>query len=106
MLFFYAGFLLGTFLCGVANSYHFLLVAGIVTGVFGGVIGSIVMAPARGPEGPRSRGQARLTEGDLSVESALVLSPAFEPLSACCQATRRSMVSVGTERSEPEESNP
>ena len=44
LLFFYAGFLLGTFLCGVANSYHFLLVARIVTGVFGGVIGSIVMA--------------------------------------------------------------
>jgi hypothetical protein len=29
--------------------------------------------PARGPEGPRSRGQARLTEGDLSAEPALVL---------------------------------
>ena len=50
LLFFYAGFLLGTFLCGVANSYHFLLVARIVTGVFGGVIGSIVMARQGGPE--------------------------------------------------------
>ncbi|MGC4091474.1 MAG: MFS transporter [Polyangiaceae bacterium] len=44
LLFFYAGFLLGTFLCGVATSYEFLLVARIVTGLFGGVIGSISMA--------------------------------------------------------------
>jgi len=44
LLFFYAGFLLGTLLCGVADSYSFLLGARIVTGVFGGVIGSIVMA--------------------------------------------------------------
>jgi predicted MFS family arabinose efflux permease len=44
LLFFYAGFLLGTLLCGVAGSYAFLLGARIVTGVFGGVIGSICMA--------------------------------------------------------------
>ena len=44
LLFFYAGFLLGTLLCGVADSYAFLLGARIVTGVFGGVIGSISMA--------------------------------------------------------------
>jgi predicted MFS family arabinose efflux permease len=44
LLFFYTGFLLGTLLCGLATSYPFLLAARIVTGVFGGVIGSIVMA--------------------------------------------------------------
>lgn len=44
LLFFYSGFLLGTLLCGVADSYGFLLGARIVTGVFGGVIGSISMA--------------------------------------------------------------
>src|SRR3954462_15252417 len=44
LLFFYAGFLLGTLLCGVAGSYSSLLGARIVTGVFGGVIGSIIMA--------------------------------------------------------------
>ncbi len=44
LLFFYTGFLLGTALCGVAQSYPFLVGARIVTGVFGGVIGSIVMA--------------------------------------------------------------
>lgn len=44
LLFFYTGFLLGTFLCGIATSYPFLLAARIVTGVFGGVVGSVVMA--------------------------------------------------------------
>jgi predicted MFS family arabinose efflux permease len=44
LLFFYAGFLLGTFLCGVAGSYSFLLFARMVTGLFGGVIGSISFA--------------------------------------------------------------
>jgi predicted MFS family arabinose efflux permease len=44
LLFFYGGFLLGTLLCAIADSYHFLLVARIVTGLFGGVIGSIVLA--------------------------------------------------------------
>ena len=44
LLFFYAGFVAGTFLCAIATSYHFLLVARMVTGLFGGVIGSIVFA--------------------------------------------------------------
>ena len=44
LLFFYVGFVLGTLLCGVATSYQFLLGARIVTGLFGGVIGSISFA--------------------------------------------------------------
>lgn len=44
LLFFYSGFVLGTFLCGIAPSYEFLLVARMVTGLFGGVIGSISFA--------------------------------------------------------------
>jgi predicted MFS family arabinose efflux permease len=44
LLFFLAGFLLGTLLCGIANSYVFLLVARVVTGIFGGVVGSIAFA--------------------------------------------------------------
>ena len=44
LLFFYSGFILGTVLCGVATSYQFLLFARVVTGLFGGVIGSIVSA--------------------------------------------------------------
>lgn len=44
LLFFYAGFMIGTILCAVANDYHFLLVARIITGLFGGVIGSVSFA--------------------------------------------------------------
>jgi predicted MFS family arabinose efflux permease len=44
LLFFYTGFVLGTFLCGIAPDYYFLLVARIVTGIFGGVIGSVSFA--------------------------------------------------------------
>ena len=44
LLFFYAGFMLGTFLCALAPGFHFLLIARIITGLFGGVIGSIGFA--------------------------------------------------------------
>lgn len=44
LLFFYFGFMLGTLLCALATTYPLLLAARIVTGVFGGVIGSIVLA--------------------------------------------------------------
>jgi predicted MFS family arabinose efflux permease len=44
LLFFYAGFIVGTLLCGIAPTYSFLLMARIVTGIFGGVIGSIAFA--------------------------------------------------------------
>jgi predicted MFS family arabinose efflux permease len=46
LLFFYGGFVLGTGLCAAAASYHLLLLARIVTGLFGGVIGSIILAIA------------------------------------------------------------
>lgn len=44
LLFFYTGFIAGTLCCALANSYHALLAARIVTGFFGGVIGSISLA--------------------------------------------------------------
>jgi predicted MFS family arabinose efflux permease len=44
LLFFYVGFTLGTLLCAVAQNYHVLLFGRIVTGLFGGVIGSVVLA--------------------------------------------------------------
>ena len=44
LLFFYAGFIIGTLCCATANSYTMLLIARIVTGLFGGVIGSVSMA--------------------------------------------------------------
>lgn len=44
LLFFYTGFIIGTVFCGTAQSYYALLVARIITGLFGGVIGSVSMA--------------------------------------------------------------
>jgi predicted MFS family arabinose efflux permease len=44
LLFFYLGFTLGTVLCAVAPNYHLLLLGRIVTGLFGGVIGAVVLA--------------------------------------------------------------
>jgi predicted MFS family arabinose efflux permease len=44
LLFFYCGFIGGTALCALAPNYPVLLFARIVTGVFGGVIGSVVLA--------------------------------------------------------------
>ena len=44
LLFFYTGFVLGTLFCALAPTYELLLAARIVTGIFGGVIGSVSMA--------------------------------------------------------------
>jgi predicted MFS family arabinose efflux permease len=44
LMFFYIGFLLGTVLCAIAPDFNFLLIARIITGLFGGVIGSISFA--------------------------------------------------------------
>ena len=44
LLFFYCGFLAGTLLCGLASSFHLLLLARMVTGVFAGVVGSVSFA--------------------------------------------------------------
>src|SRR5258705_6052391 len=44
LLFFYVGFIAGTLFCGLATSYPMLIAARILTGLFGGVIGSISMA--------------------------------------------------------------
>ena len=46
LMFFYTGFLLGTLWCGMAPTYELLLAARVFTGVFGGVIGSVVLAIA------------------------------------------------------------
>ena len=44
LLFFYFGFIAGTIFCGIATTYAELLAARIITGLFGGVIGSISLA--------------------------------------------------------------
>jgi predicted MFS family arabinose efflux permease len=57
LLFFYAGFIAGTAWCGLARSFESLLLARIVTGVFGGVIGSVVLAIATDLFPPQMRGR-------------------------------------------------
>jgi predicted MFS family arabinose efflux permease len=44
LMFFYCGFLAGTLLCGLAHTYHMLLLARVVTGLFAGVVGSVSFA--------------------------------------------------------------
>jgi predicted MFS family arabinose efflux permease len=44
LLLFYAGFTTGTVLCALAPNYHVLMLGRIVTGLFGGVVGSTVLA--------------------------------------------------------------
>ena len=44
LLFFYIGFIIGTLFCGLATNYYYLVIARFITGIFGGVIGSISMA--------------------------------------------------------------
>lgn len=44
LLFFYTGFIGGTLFCGLSHTYYMLLAARLITGLFGGVIGSISLA--------------------------------------------------------------
>src|SRR6201996_712363 len=44
LLFFYVGFTLGTALCALAPNFHVLVLGRIVSGLFGGVMGSIILA--------------------------------------------------------------
>ncbi len=44
LLFLYSGFTIGTFLCGIAPTYLTLVLARIVAGGFGGVLGALIFA--------------------------------------------------------------
>jgi MFS transporter, DHA1 family, inner membrane transport protein len=44
LLFAYGGFLIATFLCGQATGYHSMMLARVMTGLFGGLIGAQVMS--------------------------------------------------------------
>ena len=57
LLFFYIGFIGGTLMCGLAQTYTMMIVARIVTGLFGGVIGSISMAIVADLFLPEQRGR-------------------------------------------------
>src|SRR4030095_2368980 len=56
----YTGFVVATALCGFATSYWLLLVARIVAGIFGGVIGALVLTIVADvvPYARRARGTA------------------------------------------------
>lgn len=74
LLFFYGGFLLGTLWCGLATSFESLLLARIVTGLFGGVIGSIVMAITADLFPPAQRGRVMgLLQGGFAASQVLGL---------------------------------
>src|ERR1700735_432297 len=57
LLFFYVGFTAGTTLCALAPNYHVLLLGRIVTGLFGGVVGSVVRWVVAGFFCPPVRGR-------------------------------------------------
>lgn len=44
LLFFYCGFIVGTFFCGISQTYYQLVFSRVFTGIFGGVMSSISMA--------------------------------------------------------------
>ena len=74
LLFFYGGFLLGTLWCGLATTFESLLAARIVTGLFGGVIGSIVLAIAADLFDPAQRGRVMgLLQGGFAASQVLGL---------------------------------
>jgi MFS transporter, DHA1 family, inner membrane transport protein len=54
----YAGFTIGTFCCGLAQNYEQLLVARFLTGLFGGIGGSIILSIVGDSVAPEHRGQA------------------------------------------------
>jgi predicted MFS family arabinose efflux permease len=54
----YAGFLIGTFACGLVNSYELLLAARFFTGLFGGVMGAIILSIVSDETPLERRGQA------------------------------------------------
>lgn len=58
LLFFYIGFGIGTVACGLAESYHSLLIARALTGGFGGVLNAIVIAIASDATPPEKRATA------------------------------------------------
>ncbi len=57
LLVFYTGFVAATVWCGLAQTFPMLLLARIVTGIFGGVIGSVVLAIAADLFTPQVRGR-------------------------------------------------
>ena len=58
LLIVYAGFTVGTFLCGLSQNYHQLLAARFLTGLFGGIGGSTILSMVGDYVAPQRRGLA------------------------------------------------
>jgi len=58
LIFLYAMFIVGTFLCGISDSYEFLVFARIFAGGFGGVISAVVLSIVGDVIPPEHRGKA------------------------------------------------
>lgn len=68
----YGGFLAGTIACGLVDSYISMVIARAVTGIFGGVIGSLVMSIVSDLYPWEQRGRAMaLLSASFSVASVL-----------------------------------
>lgn len=57
LLFFYIGFLAGTLFCAIASTYELLVAARFITGIFGGVVGSVGYAIVTDLFKPEVRGR-------------------------------------------------
>lgn len=58
LAFVYGGFTLGTFFCGLANSFEMLVLARFLTGIFGGISGSVIQSIVGDAIPNERRGQA------------------------------------------------
>lgn len=58
LLFIYAGFVIGTFLCGLCKDFMSLLVIRFITGLFGGIIGALALSIISDVYPFKERGQA------------------------------------------------
>lgn len=61
LIFFFTGFIIGTLFCALSNSFITLLVARIITGIFGGVVVSTTMTIVSDLFTPNQRGRAMST---------------------------------------------
>ena len=72
LLFGYTGFIIGTFLCGIAPDYKFLIGARIIAGLFGGLIGAQVLSIVADTFAYEKRGRAMgILMAAFSVASVL-----------------------------------
>jgi predicted MFS family arabinose efflux permease len=74
LLFFYGGFLVGNLACGLAPSYPALVGARIITGIFGGVIGSVLFSIVADIFSMNQRGRVMgFVQGAFAVSQVLGL---------------------------------